>query len=76
MMIERLKEVGVTSDMAYTATLISIALSIGIWYAKRDEDQAHAERFGIFVGLWAPTFAAIGNALKTEEQSVRLEKKV
>ncbi len=39
----------------------SILGSIAIWFSAggRDPDQlkeAHAERFGIFVGLWAPTF--------------------
>ena len=43
---------------------ISIAASIGIWYltgGKTPELQAHSERFGIFVGLWAPTFMILSN---------------
>ena len=28
------------------------------------EDKAHAERFGIFVGLWAPTFLGIAIFLR------------
>jgi hypothetical protein len=46
------------------AGLASIILSIGIWwFLDRDslETQAHAERFGIFVGLWAPTFLILSN---------------
>jgi hypothetical protein len=43
---------------------LSIAGSIAIWYLGKtggnyfweNGDVAHAERFGIFVGLWAPTF--------------------
>ncbi len=43
---------------------LSIAASIAIWYltgGKTPELQAHAERFGIFVGLWAPTFMILSN---------------
>tara|TARA_Y100000816_G_scaffold276710_1_gene246162 strand:- start:209 stop:313 length:105 start_codon:yes stop_codon:yes gene_type:complete len=29
-----------------------------------DSDPAHAERFGIFVGLWAPTLMAMANHFK------------
>ena len=41
--------------------------SIFIWYSqggtKEGADKAAGERFGIFVGLWAPTFFAIGNGI-------------
>ena len=43
---------------------LSIAASIAIWYltgGKTPEMQAHSERFGIFVGLWAPTFMILSN---------------
>lgn len=46
------------------AGMASIILSISIWWLlDRDtvETQAHAERFGIFVGLWAPTFLILSN---------------
>ena len=42
----------------------SIIASIAIWYltgGKTPELQAHSERFGIFVGLWAPTFMILSN---------------
>jgi len=42
----------------------SIAGSIAIWFltgGSSPETQAHAERFGIFVGLWAPTFFILSN---------------
>ena len=42
----------------------SIAASIVIWYltsGKTPDLQAHGERFGIFVGLWAPTFMILSN---------------
>ena len=47
----------------------SVGASIAIWNAKKGEDNAHAERFGIFVGLWAPTFFAIANGLASERSA-------
>ncbi len=47
---------------------VSIIGSIAIWYLKKGVDEAalaHAERFGIFVGLWAPTFFAFAAFLRT-----------
>ncbi len=50
------------SDGCFLAGFASIAASIAIWAAQRKEaDEAHAERFGIFVGLWAPTFFILSN---------------
>lgn len=45
----------------FYAGFVSIAVSIGIWFLNKDPDPAHGERFGIFVGLWAPTFFALAN---------------
>lgn len=39
----------------------SIVASVAIWFAFKTDDRAHAERFGIFVGLWAPTFFVLAN---------------
>lgn len=44
----------------FAAAIASVAASIGIW-ATVSGDPAHAERFGIFVGLWAPTLMGIAN---------------
>ena len=52
------------STLCLVLGFASIAASIGIWYltgGKTPELQAHAERFGIFVGLWAPTFMILSN---------------
>ena len=40
---------------------VSILASIAVWaiqggQGNTPEEKAHGERFGIFVGLWAPTF--------------------
>ena len=45
----------------------SIIASIATWASARgetSEERAHAERFGIFVGLWAPTFLILGDYLR------------
>lgn len=65
--IPALRSVGLTSDVAYAAAAASIGLSIAVWLFSRSEDRAHSERFGIFVGLWAPTFVGLGNALAEQE---------
>ncbi|MDX1934749.1 MAG: hypothetical protein SFU56_19300 [Capsulimonadales bacterium] len=72
MLIKRLREAGLTSDMAYAASLASIGLSVAVWFSQREKDAAYGERFGIFIGLWAPTLAVFGNALKTEEKAAEL----
>ncbi len=46
----------------------SIIASIAIWFAAGGptapaETRIHAELFGIFVGLWAPTFFILSNRL-------------
>ncbi len=64
MIISTLRKWKLTSDSLYVAGFVSIAASIVTWArAKSTGNEAHAERFGIFVGLWAPTFMALGNAL-------------
>ncbi len=68
-MIYQLRKLGFTSDALYFASLASIGLSIAIWFLRRNEDNPNAERFGIFVGLWAPTFVAFANALKVSEEN-------
>ncbi len=49
-----------TAIAFFVASLVSVAASIGVWVSV-DGDPAHAERFGIFVGLWAPTLMGLAN---------------
>jgi len=54
----------VLSTICFQGGMLSIVLSIAIWWLfKGDtpEDAAYAERFGIFVGLWAPTLLILSN---------------
>jgi hypothetical protein len=46
------------------AGFLSIGASIAIWFFYKGGDSAHAERFGIFVGLWAPTFFILSDRLR------------
>lgn len=58
------KQLKVLSLVSIVLGFASIIASIAIWYltgGKTPELQAHSERFGIFVGLWAPTFMILSN---------------
>lgn len=70
-MLEKLHDMGVKSEYAYLGGFASIGLSFVAWLisrGKQDHDRAQSDRWGIFVGHWAPTFFAIGIALRLEEK--------
>jgi hypothetical protein len=70
-MIRIMRKDGITSSMLYTAGLASIGLSVASWFTSRNLESkgiARADRWGIFVGQWAPTFFALGNAMRLEEE--------
>jgi hypothetical protein len=70
-MIRFLRGLGITSDVAYLGSIVSIGASVAAWAASRNMEDApgeKADRWGIYVGLWAPTFMALGNAIKVDEQ--------
>ena len=55
-----------TSNVLTVAGFVSILASILIWFtaggrSDSHEEKSHGERFGIFVGLWAPTFFVLAN---------------
>ena len=54
----------VLSTICFFAGMISILASIAVWWfldRNTPEAAAHAERFGIFIGLWAPTLLILSN---------------
>ena len=51
------------SNICFVAGFVSVVASIAIWFMSKEPDLAHGERFGIFVGLWAPTFFALSSRL-------------
>ena len=69
-MIKTLSELGVKSEYAYIGGFASIALSYITYFAsrkKKGDDKAQSDRWGIFIGHWAPSFFALGIALRLEE---------
>ena len=69
-MIKKLHDTGLRSEHAYAAGLASIGLSFLAWATSRKAEDAgtdRADRWGIFVGHWAPTLIGLGNALRTYE---------
>lgn len=74
MIIKRLNQMGVKSEYAYAAGFGSIALTFLSWLVSRKktpDSRAQSDRWGLFVGEWAPTFFVLGVALKLEEQDDR-----
>lgn len=67
-MIRQVRRLGVNSSTMYFAGLASVFLSIAIWFLRREDDRSNAERFGIFVGLWAPTLMIMGKAIEDSER--------
>lgn len=74
MIIKKLHEMGLRSEHAYLAAFASIGASVVTWYGSLkaepgpQADLARADRWGIYVGEWAPTFFCLGLALSQFEQ--------
>jgi hypothetical protein len=67
------KTIRVVSDVCFLAGFASIIGSIVAWgFKKGTDDDAKAERLGIFIGLWAPTFFILSN--RFERYADRAEK--
>ncbi|WP_227254827.1 hypothetical protein [Frigoriglobus tundricola] len=45
------------------AGFASILAAVLVWFLSKEPDLAHGERFGIFVGLWAPTFFILSDRI-------------
>lgn len=74
MLVKKLSEAGVRSEHAYTAAFVSIGLTFVSWLTSRNKEDAslaRADRWGIFVGEWAPTFFGLGLALRGYEDKKR-----
>ncbi|MGW0337009.1 hypothetical protein ACWD0J_35160 [Streptomyces sp. NPDC003011] len=72
MIIKMMHDKGIRSEHAYLAAVASIGLSVAAWMgslkAEPGTGLARADRWGIFVGEWAPTFFGLGLALSQHEQ--------
>jgi hypothetical protein len=62
-------EFRVASDVALSLGFISIVASIATWFMTKPKDAAHSERFGIFIGLWVPSFFILANHLARRADS-------
>ncbi len=70
-MLSYMRRAGITSQMLYTAGMGSIGLSMASWMLSRRYEPAgpdRADHWGLFVGQWAPTFFALGVAMRVEEE--------
>ncbi|MEW9549585.1 hypothetical protein [Nonomuraea sp. NPDC050783] len=75
-MIKMLHKMGIKSNHMYLAGLGSIGLAFASWFASKNAERAgldRADRWGIFIGEWAPTFFAMGIALRIEETHSEIE---
>lgn len=72
MLVKKMHEMGIRSEHAYLAAFSSIGLTVAAWAvsltAEPGTGLARADRWGIFVGEWAPTFFGLGIALSHYEQ--------
>jgi hypothetical protein len=51
------------SNLCFVLGFASIIVSIAVWAIAKEPNIAHGERFGIFIGLWAPTFFILSDRL-------------
>ncbi|MBA8826345.1 hypothetical protein FHX42_003721 [Saccharopolyspora lacisalsi] len=73
-MLGKLSDAGVTSEMMFTAGFASIGASFVSWMVSakgKKEALDRSDRWGIFIGEWAPTFFALGVGLRLEEDGRR-----
>ncbi|MGX4688687.1 hypothetical protein [Streptomyces sp. JNUCC 63] len=72
MIIRKMHEMGIRSEHAYLAGMVSIGLTVAAWMGSLKMEAGagldRADRWGIFVGEWAPTFFGLGLALSHYEQ--------
>ncbi|MDG4833715.1 hypothetical protein O7627_31040 [Solwaraspora sp. WMMD1047] len=70
-MLRQLHDAGLRAEHLYIAGIASIGFSFASWILSKRLESAgtdRADRWGIFIGEWAPTFIALGNGLRTYEK--------
>lgn len=60
----------VASDLTLALGFLSILISIITWFTAKTDDRAHGERFGIFIGLWVPSFFILSNRLARKAEEI------
>ena len=69
MIFRALHRIGIPSDLFYLASFASMAGSVIAWRVRSERHPSHAERLGIFIGLWAPAFMLMGQGIQQLESS-------
>jgi hypothetical protein len=73
MIIQKMHNMGIRSEHAHLVGMAFIGPSIAAWAtsitAELGVGLARADRWGIYVGEWAPTFVGLGLALSQYEQA-------
>lgn len=70
-MLKMLHDKGLRAEHMYLAGFASIGASFICWAISQRFEHAgvdRADRWGIFIGEWAPTFIALGNGLQAYEK--------
>lgn len=77
-MLKRLHKMGLRAEHCYAAGIASIGVAFASWVMSRQLENRgveRADRWGIFIGEWAPTFIGLGNGLRTYETGMRAVEK-
>ena len=51
------------SDVCLYLGFLSIVAAVATWFTATKENRAYGERFGIFIGLWVPSFFILSSRL-------------
>ena len=69
-MLEKLHKSGLMDRTPVLGRIVSVGAAFASWLDSKRLEHAgieRADRWGIFIGEWAPTFFAMGNALRGHE---------
>lgn len=58
------------SDICLYLGFVSIIASVVTWFTASRENRAYGERFGIFIGLWVPSFFILSNRLSRKADEI------
>lgn len=64
------KNLRLVSDVCLYLGFLSIVASVFTWFTATKENRAYGERFGIFIGLWVPSFFVLSNRLSCKANEI------
>lgn len=59
------------SEACLVMGFLSIAASIATWFSASKQNSAYGERFGIFIGLWVPSFFILSHRLSQKADDLK-----